>query len=92
MSSIKMTALRKHPFGTGEREMGEEYEATPDESAILIALGWAKKTPAKAAEKPLEKLEKLPAEKKPEVVKKVVEAEASDKKRAYQRRDMKAKD
>ena len=51
MSSIKMVALRKHPFGTGEREAGDEYQATPDESAILIALGWAKKVSPKA-EKP----------------------------------------
>lgn len=92
MSSIKMTALRKHPFGTGEREAGEEYEATPDESAILIALGWAKKSPIKAVEKPVEIHEKQPQEKKPEIVKKVMEVAAPGKKNTYQRRDMKAKD
>lgn len=88
MSSIKMVALRKHPFGTGERDVGEEYEATPDESAILIALGWGKKAAVKAPEKAPEKFEKV----EPEVAKKALAANADDKKRTYQRRDMKAKD
>lgn len=93
MSSIKMVARRKHPFGTGEREAGEEYEATSDESAILIALGWAKKAKA-------EKVEPAPVDPAPkaEIAPKVMKAEAQEKptqpaaKRTYQRRDMRAKD
>lgn len=84
MSSIKMVALRKHPFGTGERDAGEEYEATPDESAILIALGWGKKAPEKAAEKAPD----APAA----IDNKALDAEASENKRTYKRRDLKAKD
>ena len=87
MSSIKMVALRKHPFGTGDREAGEEYEATADESAILIALKWAKKA-AVRVEKPVAPVEV-----------KALKAETGAKgktdttdKRIYQRRDLKAKD
>ncbi|MYZ41411.1 hypothetical protein [Schauerella aestuarii] len=78
MSSIKMVALRKHPFGTGEREAGEEYTANADEASILTALKWAKPVKSEKAEAT--------------VAKKDLDAEASEKKRAYQRRDLKAKD
>lgn len=95
MSSIKMVALRKHPFGTGVREAGEEYDATADESAILIALGWANKakaektTPAPAPDAPAPKAE---------IAQKVMKAAEQENpaqpaaKRTYQRRDMRAKD
>lgn len=83
MSSIKMVALRKHPFGTGEREAGEEYEATADESAILTALGWAKASPVKAAKV-------VPVETKVMKSEEVTPQEAGAK-RTYQRRDLKAK-
>lgn len=87
MNSIKMTALRKHPFGTGNREAGEEYEATPDESAILIALGWAEKVEVEKAEAP-----PAPVEQQPEAIAgKEPVAEPETGKRSYQRRDMKAK-
>lgn len=86
MSSIKMVALRKHPFGTGEREAGEEYEATPNESAILIALKWAEK----AKEKPA-KVEKAPVV-ETKVLKAEAKAETAPAKGTYQRRDLKAKD
>lgn len=95
MSSIKMVALRKHPFGTGEREVGEEYEATADESAILIALGWAKKA---KAEKPTPEPASVAPAPKSEIAHKVMKAEEQEKpalpaaKRTYQRRDMRAKD
>jgi hypothetical protein len=85
MSSVKMVALRKHPFGIGEREEGEEYEATADEAAILTALKWAKE--AAAAPAPTTVPTAAVAK-----VEKVTVADAVGKKRAYQRRDMKAKD
>lgn len=95
MSSIKMVALRKHPFGTGEREAGEEYDATSDESAILIALGWAKKS---KADKPVPAPAPAAPAPKSEGVQKVMKAEEQETpaqpaaKRTYQRRDMRAKD
>lgn len=88
MSSIKMVALRKHPFGTGEREAGEEYTATADEAAILIALKWAKKAPEPKPQEPA-KAEAVPAAKA--ATGKALEADATDAKRTYERRDMKAK-
>lgn len=48
MTTIKMKALSNHPFGTGVRETGEEYDATEQESAVLIALGWSEKAKEKA--------------------------------------------
>ncbi|MDQ0035923.1 putative membrane protein [Variovorax boronicumulans] len=98
MSSIKMVALRKHPFGTGEREAGEEYEATADESAILIALGWAKKAAPKVEKPAAAPSAPAPQAQPPAKVEKVVkpakeEAAPPDaSKRTYQRRDLKAKD
>lgn len=95
MSSIKMVALRKHPFGTGEREAGEEYDATAEESAILIALGWAKKA---KAEKPTPEPTPAAPAPKADIAQKVMKAEEREKpaqpaaKRTYQRRDMRAKD
>lgn len=86
MSSIKMVALRKHPFGTGERDVGEEYEATPNESAILIALKWAEKAKDKPA-----KVEKTPVV-ETKVLKAETKDEATPSKGTYQRRDLKAKD
>lgn len=91
MSSIKMVAVRKHPFGTGEREAGEEYEASADESAVLIALGWAKKAAVKS-----EKVAPVASLEQASTAEKVVKPRQADKapdttsKRAYQRRDMKA--
>lgn len=55
MANVKLVALRRHPFGVGFREKGEEYEATPEEAATLTALGWSREagaTPEKAQEKP----------------------------------------
>jgi hypothetical protein len=94
MSSVKMVALRKHPFGTGEREEGEEYEATADEAAILTALKWAKKAPQRETEVSVAAEPAPTPEPTAEVAKveKVQVSDAGGKKRAYQRRDMKAKD
>jgi len=91
MSSIKMVALRKHPFGVGEREAGEEYDATRSEADILIALGWGKEAEVKkaAVAPPPAPVED---EKPPMVETKDMDVDAKDKKRVYQRRDMKAKD
>lgn len=85
MNSIKMVALRKHPFGTGEREEGEEYFATPDESAILIALKWAALATESKAEK---KVEVEPAA---VIDNKAMTTKPTKDKGNYQRRDMKAK-
>jgi len=93
MSSVKLVALRKHPFGTGEREKGEEYEATSDEAKVLVALGWAATAPSRH-ERPTPDAppahaqdpgsETAPVENEGE--------EPTKKRRGYQRRDMKAKD
>lgn len=99
MSSIKMVALIKHPFGTGERDAGEEYEATTDEAATLIALGWAEKAPenkaanthAPAPAPAPEREEKQEKAHEAAAGKKSLDSTADDKKRGYQRRDMKAK-
>lgn len=99
MSSIKMIALRKHPFGTGERAAGEEYEATADESAILIALGWAKKSLCKeelaseeagSAAAPAQLKPVDEPSKKNEKAKSAEKDQSAQTKRTYQRRDMKA--
>lgn len=42
MGNIKMVALRRHPFGVGHREAGEEYDADANEAKILTSLGWAR--------------------------------------------------
>lgn len=65
MNNVKMVALRTHPFGTGTREAGEEYEATPEEAKTLQALKWARpvgksEAPA-AANKATEKVAKKQA-------------------------------
>ena len=96
MSPIKMVALRKHPFGTGEREAGEEYDATADESAILIALGWAKKADFRAEKPAPAPVATAPEAETVEKMEEVVRPGKTEKqpaasKRTYQRRDMKAK-
>lgn len=94
MSSIKMTALRQHHFGTAVRAAGEEYEATADESAILIALGWAEKAKAAKAAKE-EGPPPAPAPAKKDLK---AGAPATDQatgqadKAAYRTKDMKARD
>lgn len=94
MSSIKMTALRQHHFGTAVRAAGDEYEATADESAILIQLGWAQKakaaTPAKEEAPP-----PAPAPAKKDLKAGAPEADKATgqaDKAAYRTKDMKAKD
>lgn len=89
MSSIKMVALRNHPFGTGVREAGEEYTATADEAAILIALKWAKKAPEPKPKEPAET--EAPAKTANPAEQKALAADAAETKRTYERRDMKAK-
>ena len=78
MANVKLVALRRHPFGVGFREAGEEYEATQDEAATLTALGWSR-----AAK---EKAEKAEADEKP-----AKPAKGPAKKQAYRTRDLKAK-
>lgn len=87
MAQIKMVALKRHPYGVGTREKGEEYDANPQEAKTLKAIGWAREVePAKTVAKPEpEKVETrdLKPEKKP--AKKAA-------KQTYRTRDMKAKD
>ncbi len=59
MTDITMRALRRHPFGTGTREEGEEYVATASEAKVLESLGWASR--ADASEKPAAKPSKVAA-------------------------------
>ncbi len=88
MTMVKMLALRRHPFGVGHREKGEQYDATPDEAKVLTALGWARELPkqtkveAKPEPQTLETAA-MTAQKKP--AKKAAE-------QRYRTRDMKAKD
>lgn len=87
MSQIKMVALRRHPFGVGTREKGEEYEANANEARILTVLGWAREAASVKA---------VPQPEAPKV-EKVISPEtqpAAQKatKQTYRTRDMKAKD
>ena len=82
MSKVKMVAIRRHPFGAGFREVGDEYDADKNEAAILAGLGWAREAKVSAA--------------KPAPVEKVVDApkpaaKKAAKKQTYRTRDMKAK-
>ncbi len=85
MTDITMKALRNHPFGTGIRQAGEEYDATASEAKVLEALGWAQRAdaPKKAeAAKPAPAVTKAanpPARK------------AAKKAQGYRTRDMKAR-
>lgn len=78
---MQMTALKAHRYGNRQqlRRPGEVYEVRPGDVRLVKAMGWARATPAVAAEPVAparHDLVTLTAEQKP--------------KRAYRRRDMTA--
>lgn len=84
----KLEAIVAMPFGVGVKQVGEQFDATQQEANLLVALKRAKLVKSEAA-----KAEPTKAE--APKVEKVVKAEEAPKpnasKRAYNRRDMKAK-
>ena len=89
MSQVKMVALRRHPFGVGTREKGEEYTASEGEAKILVALKWARPVKSGKVSSPsVDDATSAPVA--TEVEKKPAAKKAT--KRTYRTRDMKAKD
>ena len=92
MSQIKMVALRRHPFGVGTRDVGEEYEASAQEAAILKGLGWAREA---VKVEPIKVESPKAAREDAQLSDKALVAEPAVKeatKRTYRTRVMKAKD
>lgn len=97
MANIKMVALRRHAFGVGMRETGEQYEASPGEAATLKALGWAREASAAKPEAKPQAPAVHTAKVEAETVasrdmKPAKKAAKKASKQTYRTRDMKAKE
>jgi len=80
----KLVALCRCPFGVGEKQKGEVFEASEHEANILIALQRAALVPE---EKPAEPVQKAP---EPAANADTSETDTVREKRAYRRRDLTA--